>query len=88
MKTFYFNTGVRFADYPTLYGRQVNRGGVKQIPFDVADTVPDNAVLLFLCDYPDLRESKQEGVIVEPVYNTDIISTYAYFKIPANLKGA
>lgn len=81
MKTFYFDTGVRFADFPTLYGRQVNRGGNKQIPFDVSDTVPDNAALLFLCDNPELPDAKRHDVLVELVFNTDVVSKYAYFRV-------
>jgi hypothetical protein len=81
MKTFYFNTGVKYSDYPTLYGAAVVRNGVKVIPFDVDDSVPDNAVLMSMCDNPELPESKLQNVIVVPVFNTDMISKFAYFKI-------
>lgn len=81
MKTFYFNTGVSFVKYPFLYGNQVNKGGTKQIPFDVEDSVPDNATLMFLCSDPKLPESKHQNVIVVPVFNTDMVSKYAYFKV-------
>jgi len=81
MKTFYFDTGVKFSSYPFLCGNQVNRGGNKQIPYDVADDVPNNAELIFICDTPDLPEAKAEYVIVRPIFNSDIISKYAYFKI-------
>ena len=53
----------------------------KQIPFDVSNEIPNNASLMFLCDNPDLPESKNKNVIVTPVFNTDIISKFAYFKI-------
>ncbi len=81
MKTFYFNTGVKFSDYPFLFGHQVNRGGVKQIPFDVNDSIPNDAKLMFLCDNAELPESKASDVIVTPIFNTDIQSKYAYFRI-------
>lgn len=79
MKTFYFDTGVIYANYPSLFGNQVVRGGTKQIPFD-AD-VPEDAQLMFLCDHPDLRESKAPNVMVVPVFNTDMVSKYAYFRV-------
>lgn len=78
MKTFYFNTGVTIIP---PYGNQVRRGGTNQIPFDVPDSVPDNATLLFLCDNPDLPESKCDWCMVVPVSNTDMSSKYAYFRI-------
>lgn len=79
MKTFYFNTGVKFA---TLYGKQIiSSNGVILIPFKVNENVPDNAELMFICDNPELPESKCKNVIVEPIFNTDIVSKYAYFKI-------
>lgn len=86
MHTFYFNTGVRQGyvgpgstkPVPLCKG-QVWRGGVKQIPFD-ADA-PENAELLFLCDNPDLPESKLENVIVREVSNTTMCSKYAYFRV-------
>ena len=58
MKTFYFNTGVKYSDYPTLYGKQIVMGNSKVIPFDVSDDIPDNVSLMFLCDNPELREVK------------------------------
>ena len=78
MKTFYFNTGVTIV---APYGKQVRRGGTNQIPFDVSGDMPDNVSLMFLSDNPELPESKNANVIVTPVFNTDIISKYAYFKI-------
>lgn len=78
MKTFYFNTGVsRFSDYPCLYGTQVCRNGTKQIPFEV----PDDAILMFCCDDPNLEESKRNGVVVVPINCVALHSKYAYFKI-------
>jgi hypothetical protein len=78
MKTFYFNTGVRPGASP-LYGKQIWKDGTKQIPFDVED-VPENASLMFLCNNPELPESKISCVIVREVFNTDMCSKYAYFR--------
>ena len=86
MRTFYFNTGVKPHNCNGLYGNQIWRGGTKQIPFDVSDDIPNNAALLFLCDNPNLPDAKYPGVIVTPVFNTDMISKYAYFKIPGKVK--
>ena len=78
MNTFYFNTGVK-QSYNNLTNGQVWKNGVKQIPFD-ADA-PKNASLLFLCDSPDLSESKLKDVIVKEVFNTSLVSKYAYFRV-------
>lgn len=80
LNQFYFNTGVLYANYPYLYGDQVNRGGTKQIPFQ-ADA-PQDAHLMFLCDNPNLPESTIPGVIVREVFNTSMCSKYAYFRLP------
>lgn len=88
MNTFYFDTGVKpycencfgLNGKPIgLYGRQVWRGGTKQIPFDY--DAPLNATFLFACDNPDLGESKLENVIVREIFNSDLLSKYAYFRI-------
>jgi len=77
MKTFYFNTGVKYASYPYLYEGQVVRGGTKQIPFD-CDNVPEGATFEFACDNPDLHPGV--GYIVREMHNTTMGSKYAYFK--------
>ena len=79
MNTFYFNTGVRSENSSILMKGQVWKDGVKQIPFDC--DVPKNANLMFLCDNPKLDESKLSNVIVVEVFNTAILSKYAYFRI-------
>ena len=79
MNTFYFDTGVSYANYPYLFGRQICKGGTKQIPLD-ADA-PANATLLFMCDDPNLPESKCPNVIVRETFNTDMLSKYAYFRV-------
>lgn len=77
-KTFYFNTGVKYFDYPYLCAGEVERGGTKQIPFDCAD-VPDNATFQFACDNPNLYPDS--GYIVREMSNTSMCSKYAYFSI-------
>jgi hypothetical protein len=82
MNKFYFNTGVvphgHNPPIPLCKG-QVWLGGTKQIPFD-ADA-PEDAELLFLCDNPDLPESKLDNVIVREVSNTSMVSRFAYFQV-------
>lgn len=91
MRTFYFNTGVR-AGVPSnerhkkgakpvqLGDGQVWRNGLKQIPFD-CENVPDNAILMYLCGNDKLHEN-DKNVIVREVFNTKMLSKYAYFSIP------
>ena len=82
MNKFYFDTGVSPKSGSPLYADQVWRGGTKQIPFE-ADA-PKNATLMFLCNKPDLPESKIPNVIVREVFNTSMVSKYAYFRIFEN----
>jgi hypothetical protein len=69
LRRFYFNTGVdpRYIENPN-------------IGFDCLD-VPDGYKLDFLCDNPELEESKKENTIVREVFNTRMLSKYAYFSI-------
>jgi len=78
-RTFYFNTGVKFADYPYLYGQQVERGGTKQIPFE-CENIPDGATFKFACDNPNLEG--YEGCIIAPIVGGGLLSKYAYFTQP------
>jgi hypothetical protein len=81
MRTFYFNTGVRPENCDgKLWGKQVWRGGVKQIPYD-CENVPAGAVEMFLCDDPNLPDAELDNVIVRKVHNSDMISDYAYFRL-------
>lgn len=84
MTTFYFNTGVRpeTLTNPRFKGPvkgQVVKDGTLQIPFDC--DAPADAALLFLCDTPDLLESKCPGVIVREVSNTTMCSKFAYMRV-------
>ena len=87
MNTFYFNTGVRPSTvhnppFPYKYhekkGHSIARG-VLEIPFDC--DAPQDAEFLFGCDNPDLPESKIPNVIVREIFNTSLVSKYAYFKV-------
>ena len=80
MKKFYFNTGVRPENGIGLYADQEWINGVKQIPFYVKD-IPDNAQFVFAADNPNLPEAKQDSFIVRKMYNTSMVSDYAYFKV-------
>ena len=82
MRTMYFDTGVTPHGHKppiTLYKDQVWRNGTKQIPFDV--DAPENATLMFACDNPDLPESKIPNVIVREMFNTSMLSRFAYLRV-------
>ena len=77
--TYYFNTGVRHESGATLYGKQVWRGGVLQIPFTCED-VPNGAQFVMASDHilPDSDLIRREIVNDGPV---GLLSKYAYFRI-------
>jgi hypothetical protein len=83
MNTFYFNTGVNpynMINFPFEYHKKVGnviKGGTLQCPFDC--DAPADAHLKFLCDNPELPESKNPKILVVPVFNTSLCSKYAYF---------
>ncbi len=82
--THYFNTGVRPHSVTNwrLSKGHVVKGGTEQVPFECED-VPERATLMFLCDSPDLRESKLDNVIVREVLpGSAMLSRYAYFRTP------
>ncbi len=82
-RTFYFNTGVTPANNPNLWGRQVWKGGTKQIPFTCED-VPENAIFKFACSNPNLPESKSENFLVRKILDCGedgMMSEYAYFLV-------
>ena len=85
MTTFWFSTGVRlsttsFKEKNDRWVRSTDGDFVRLIPFDC--DAPKNAIHLFSCDYPNLPESKLPDIIVRPVFNTTMLSKYAYFRIP------
>lgn len=85
MKTFYFNTGVRPAnihnpEFPYEYHKKAGNkiiNGVLQIPFD-CENVPDNAVFQYACDN-DIPGD--EHLLKREMFNTSIVSKYAFFKV-------
>jgi cytochrome c-type biogenesis protein CcmE len=77
-KTFYFNTGVTIVA-PSK--GQIRKGGTNQIPFE-CDDVPDGATFMYACDNPSLKQYGQD-VIVREMFNTTIVSKYAYFRLNA-----
>ena len=82
MKTFYFDTGVNPLLRTELYGEQIVKNGTVQIPVIVADSVPDNAILLFCGDRPD--SEKGPRVMVTEILNCGpkaILSKFAYFRV-------
>lgn len=86
MNRFYFNTGVRpynINNFPFEYhkkvGNVISGNGVLLCPFDC--DAPENSTLMFLCDNPNLPESKAETVGVFEVFNTSLVSKYAYFRL-------
>lgn len=82
MNTFYFNTGCHMGSKIHLFKDHVWRGGTEQIPFD-ADA-PDGSELLFLCDDPALPEGEDSSIIVREIFNTSMLSKYAYMRLPYN----
>lgn len=83
MKTFYFNTGVRpynFNPPVKITPGHVMHGDVMVIPFD-CENVPDNAVFMFTCDNPKLKEADYPNVIVREIFNSKLVSKYAYFQV-------
>lgn len=81
MKTFYFNTGVKYSSFPYLFTGQVLSGDAKVIPFD-CENVPEGAVFVFGCDDPNLRPDA--GYIVREIHNSSLRSKYAYFSLRAS----
>jgi hypothetical protein len=82
MNTFLFDTGVRperVHNPPFSLGKgQVIKNGTMQIPFDC--TAPVGSTIMFLCDNPDIPEGKVKNVVVVPIYNTTMLSKYAYLR--------
>lgn len=84
MNTFYFNTGVQTRNIPNFpyeyhkkIGDVISSNGVLQRPFDC--DAPKNAILKFLCNNPNLDNEKGNGVEVFEIFNTSLVSKYAYF---------
>lgn len=80
MNKFYFDTGVKPWNSARVFADEEWYNGTKRIPF-YADA-PADAHLMFLCDDPERPESEAPDVIVRRVFNTSLVSQYAYFRLP------
>ena len=88
LKTYRFNTGVKYSDSPVLIdGMIVSSNGVKVIPFE-CEEVPEGYKFHSSCDNPDLLEkakalfSKDADYVIREVVNNSFAmrSKYAYFE--------
>ena len=86
MRTFYFDTGVRVYAHtppvPVMPGNVVSSNGVLQIPFD-CDDVPENASFRFACDH---TLPGTEHLLKREIYNSNLVSKYAFFFVPERLR--
>lgn len=82
MRTFCFDTGAQpYAfDPPSKVpkGHIVRGNGVMVIPFDCED-VPEEAVFQFACDH---RPPDCEHLLMREMFNTKMLSRYAFFLVP------
>jgi hypothetical protein len=81
MKTFNFDTGVRFYEVGKKHlmpGHKLSANGIEIIPFDCED-VPENATFQFASDY-DLLD-RYPYYIKREIFNSALISKYAYFSV-------
>jgi hypothetical protein len=68
IKTYWFNTGVLpqncldKSGKPILFGLEQWRNGTKQVPYKVINPPEENHIVMFLCDNPNLEESKLSNV--------------------------
>lgn len=76
MKTFYIPVE---QDSEIPVKGTTNEEGVHLISFECKD-VPEGATFLFACDSPNLRKDEKD-VIHRKIYNSSLLSEYAYFKI-------
>jgi hypothetical protein len=79
MDTFYFNTGVKPWNNSFLAPGDMLINNERHIPFDCED-VPAGSTFAFCCDNPNLHP--EAGYIVRKMYNTTMLSEYAYFRKP------
>lgn len=79
LNKFYFNTGCKPHNCPVTTPGHEWRNGTMQIPFEC--DAPKDSHLMFCCDNPNLPESKAETVIVREMFNTVMVSKYAYFRV-------
>jgi hypothetical protein len=87
MNTFYFNTGViphNVSNFPYEYHKKIGNiiRNTLLIPFECE--APENSTLLYLCNNDKLPESNYENIGVFPVFNTNMCSKFAYFRLNTN----
>lgn len=83
IRKFYFNTGVKPHMNKGVAGGAI-RGGVWQIPFECED-VPEGACFKCACDSKELPHSG--NMIIREILNSEgMVSKYAYFTPPMNIK--
>ena len=82
MRTFKFNTGVKCADTNRglSKGEILSTNGVILIPFSC--DIPDDLDVTFLFGCDSLNAPyKENNFIVKEIFNSTIISKYAYFRV-------
>ena len=76
MHKMWFNTGVTPSSGSPLYGSQVWKDGVKQIPYWLEHAPPKGCVLQGLSNYPN------DNTIAIEIVKGDVHSKYAMFSKP------
>jgi hypothetical protein len=85
LNKFFFNTGVKpSSGAPLCKGQEWSSNGIKVIPFEC--DAPKDAHLMFCCDNPNLPESTCETIIVREMFNTTMVSKYAYFRVSQKIE--
>jgi len=86
LKRFLFQTGVQVykltnPTYRHREGNLVQPNGVLAIPFFCED-VPENATFVYACDHVIPGD---EHLLKREIHNSNMISKYAFFKVPQNI---
>jgi len=86
LQKFYFNTGVhRYVhNSPLMKGEEWSSNDIKVIPF-YCENVPETAEFMYVCDTPEL-DKDNSSVIVREIYNSTLLSKYAYFKLKDDIR--
>jgi len=88
LQKFYFDTGVqRYMHNPPIplaEGQEWSSNDVKVIPF-YCENVPETAEFMYVCDTPEL-DKDNSSVIVREIYNSTLLSKYAYFKLKDDIR--
>jgi hypothetical protein len=84
LNRFYFNTGVRpytITNFPFEYHKRVGNVIRKTLLIPFECNAPENTAFMFACNNPEMPEAKQPNVIVREIFNSNLCSRYAYFRI-------